>query len=74
MDRFEGQGLMYKASAAILAYCWDNLGLARVVAIVKPENVRSTRLLEKLRMRAEGLLRLEEGAEELRLYGIALGT
>lgn len=72
LDRFAGQELMYEAAAALLAYCRDTLGLARVVAIVKPENVRSTRLLEKLGMQEEGLVRLGEGAEELRLYGIGL--
>lgn len=72
LDRCAGQGLMHEAAAATLAYCRDTLGLARVVAIVKPDNIRSTRLLEKLGMRAEGLIRLGEGAEELRLYGIAL--
>lgn len=72
LDRFAGQGLMYEAAAAVLAYCRDTLSLARVVAIVKPENLRSTRLLEKLGMRAEGLIRLGEGTEELRLYGIGL--
>jgi len=70
LDRFAGQGLMYEAAAAVLAYCRDTLGLARVVAIVKPDNGRSTSLLERLGMQEEGLIRLGEGTEELRLYGI----
>lgn len=42
---------MYEAAAAMLAYCRDTLGLTRVVAIVKPENLRSARLRERLGMR-----------------------
>ena len=63
---------MYEAAAAMLAYCRDTLGLTRVVAIVKPENVRSARLLEKLGMREDGLVRLGEGSDELRLYALML--
>ena len=70
--RYEGQGLMYEAAAATLVYCRDTLGLARVVAIVKPDNTRSARLLERLGMREEGIIRLGEGADELRLYGTGL--
>ncbi len=72
LARYEGQGLMYEAAAATLAYCRDTLGLARVVAIVKPDNARSVRLLGRLGMREEGLVRLGEATEELWLYGIAL--
>ena len=70
--RYEGQGLMYEAAAATLVYCRDTLGLARVVAIVKPDNTRSARLLERLGMREEGIIRLGGASDEVRLYGIAL--
>ncbi len=72
LTRFEGQGLMYEAAAATLAYCRHTLGLTRVVAIVKPDNARSARLLERLGMQEEGLVRLGKATEELRLYGVAL--
>ena len=71
LSRFEGQGLTTEAAAATLAYCRDALGLKRVLAITSMDNERSARLLERLGMRFEGMVRLSEDAEQLRLYSIA---
>ncbi|SRR6266404_4935825 len=71
LSRFEGQGLATEAAAATLMYSRDELGLKRVVAITSIDNDRSARLLERLRMRFEGMVRLSEDAEQLRLYSIA---
>lgn len=71
LSRFEGQGIAREAAAATLAYSRDALGLKRVVAITSIDNERSGRLLERLGMRFEGLVRLSEDAAQLRLYSIA---
>lgn len=68
LSRFEGQGLAYEAAAVTLAYSRDTLRLARVVAITSCDNERSARLLERLGMRYEGLVRLADDTEALRLY------
>jgi RimJ/RimL family protein N-acetyltransferase len=70
LSRFEGQGLVTEAAAATLAYSRDTLGLKRVVAITTIDNERSARLLERLGMRFERMVRLSEDAEQLRLYSI----
>lgn len=72
LSGFEGQGLAYEAAAATLAYSRDTLGLTRVVAITSLDNERSARLLERLGMRYEGLARLADDAEQLRLYATSL--
>lgn len=73
LSRFEGQGFASEAAAATLEYSRDTLGLTRVVAITSIDNDRSARLLERLGMRFEGMVRLSEDAEQLRLYSIAFG-
>jgi RimJ/RimL family protein N-acetyltransferase len=71
LSRFERQGIAREAAAAMLAYSRDALGLRRVVAITSIDNDRSARLLERLGMSFEGMVRLSEDAEQLRLYSIA---
>jgi RimJ/RimL family protein N-acetyltransferase len=44
------------------------LGLKRVVAITSGDNVKSIRLLEKVGLRFEKLIRLEEDDEEVKLF------
>jgi RimJ/RimL family protein N-acetyltransferase len=72
LSRFEGRGLAYEAAAATLAYSRDTLGLARLVAITSLDNERSARLLERLGMQFERLIRLSDDAEQIRLYTITL--
>jgi RimJ/RimL family protein N-acetyltransferase len=72
LSRFEGKGLAYEAAGATLDYARDSLRLRRLVAITTPDNERSARLLERLGMRFERLIRLSDEAEDLRLYSIEL--
>lgn len=55
--RFEGKGLMYEALATAIPYVFASLGLHRVMANYRPENVRSGRLLQRLGFEREGLAR-----------------
>jgi [ribosomal protein S5]-alanine N-acetyltransferase len=51
--RFWGQGLAAEAAHASLTYGFGRLGLSRVIALVRPVNVRSRRLAERMGMRIE---------------------
>ncbi|WP_338941435.1 GNAT family N-acetyltransferase [Paraburkholderia sp. 22B1P] len=55
--RFEGQGLMREALTSAITYIFDEIGLHRIMANIRPENVRSARLLERLGFEREGLAR-----------------
>lgn len=66
---FWSDGYAYEAAAATLGYGREVLGLDRVVAITKPDNVASARLLERLGLRDEGFVRLRGSDEDLRLFG-----
>lgn len=50
-----GKGYATEAGRAALDYAFTATGLARVIAVVHPENAASIRVLEKLGMRADGV-------------------
>ena len=54
LPAYRGLGYAAEAAAATLALAAERYGLARVVAIVSPDNERSRRLLTKLGMTFEG--------------------
>lgn len=70
LPAYWSQGYAYEAAAATLDYGQRKLGLARIVAIVSPENYRSIKLLEKLGLGFERLVRLKPEDEALMLFGI----
>lgn len=53
----EGRGLMREALEAVLADAFGRVGLHRVQANVRPENLRSLGLLQRLGFEREGLAR-----------------
>ena len=52
-----GQGYATEAATAVLRFARQELGLSRVEATCRPGNVASQRVLRKIGMRQEGLLR-----------------
>jgi len=64
-----GRGYAYEAASAVMAYGGKALGLKRIVAITSADNDSSVRLLEKLGLRFEGMLKLSNDGEEVRLFG-----
>ena len=64
-----GRGVATEAGAAALRYGWDEIGLDRIVAVVRPENEGSKRVLSKLGLH---LVTVEDhyGIAELELWEI----
>lgn len=54
-ERFAGRGMIPTAVAMATDYCFDVVGLHRIEIAIRPENVKSLRVVEKLGFRAEGL-------------------
>ena len=52
-----GSGYATEAAAAVLRFGFDTLGLHRIWATCRPENLGSSRVLEKIGMQREGHLR-----------------
>jgi len=70
LSRFQAKGYGFKVASATLVYGKEQLGLKRIVAITSMDNVGSARLLEKIGMKFEGMIKFPHDAEELKLYGI----
>jgi len=68
LPRFWSKGYAFEAASAVMAYGRNDLGLGRIVAITSPDNQASIRLLEKLGMRFESMVRLSEDSPEIKLF------
>lgn len=68
LPQFTGQGYGYEAATAVLHHARHQLNLSPILAIVKPDNVPSIKLLEKLGMQLQQRLSLDEGQSEVLLY------
>ncbi len=69
LPAYWGRGYAYEAASAVMEYSGRVLGLSRVVAITSPDNGRSAKLLEKLGLRFEEMVKLAPDADEVRLFG-----
>ncbi|HEX8719963.1 MAG TPA: GNAT family N-acetyltransferase [Pyrinomonadaceae bacterium] len=67
-----GKGYAAESARAVLDYARDRLGLKRLLAITSPDNPSSWRVLEKIGLQFERMIRLSPGAPEVRLYAADL--
>jgi RimJ/RimL family protein N-acetyltransferase len=65
---FWGKGYASEAASAVLDYGRSAFGLTRILAIVTPENHGSIRVLEKLGLRFQEMVKLSEEEPELALF------
>jgi RimJ/RimL family protein N-acetyltransferase len=72
LPRFRGRGLATEAALATLDHARTVLGLARVAAIVAPDNRASIELLERVGMRCEREVLPPAESQPLRLYARSL--
>jgi RimJ/RimL family protein N-acetyltransferase len=63
------QGYAFESASAVMTYGREVLGLRRIVAITSPDNDSSIRLLERIGLRFERLIKLSEDQSEVRLFG-----
>ena len=68
LPKYWGRGYAHEAAAAVMDYGRNVVGLTRIVAITSPANESSARLLEKLGLRFDRMIRLTDGAKEDRLF------
>lgn len=72
LPRFWSKGYAVEAAQATKEYAKHVIGLNRIVAITDPENEGSIRVLEKIGLRFEKMVRLSEDDIELKLFGANL--
>ena len=68
LPRFWLKGYAVEAAAAVKDYARDTLGLKRLVAITDPANQGSIRVLEKIGLKYEKMVRLSADDIELKLF------
>jgi RimJ/RimL family protein N-acetyltransferase len=68
LPEFWGQGYASEAASAVMEHAKGALGLKRVVAITNPENHSSIRLLEKLGLKFDRMIRATADGPEIRLF------
>ncbi|RYD87154.1 MAG: N-acetyltransferase [Sphingobacteriales bacterium] len=71
---FEGKGYAREAAQACIEFGLEKAGLQKIVAITSQDNTRSIALLQQSGFIFEKLIRLPGGEEELKLYGLRMGT
>jgi [ribosomal protein S5]-alanine N-acetyltransferase len=70
LPKFWSKGYALEAARSMKAYAKDVIGLKRIVAITDPANTGSIRVLEKIGMRFEKMVRLSDDDLELKLFGM----
>ena len=69
LPEYWSRGYAFEAANAVMTYGRDVIGLQRIVAITSLDNVASIKLLEKIGLRFERLIKLAEDQTEVRLFG-----
>jgi RimJ/RimL family protein N-acetyltransferase len=72
LPKFWSKGYAVEAAQAVKAYAKDVVGLKRIVAIVDPLNEGSIRVLKKLGLHYEKMVRLSADDIDLKLFAIDL--
>ncbi len=72
LQQWHGRGYAREAAEAVIEHARTQLGLKRLLAITTPDNLRSHKLLETVGFHQEGMIRLTEDGDELRLFSLAL--
>jgi RimJ/RimL family protein N-acetyltransferase len=67
-QKFHGQGYAQEAAQAVMLHARNMLHLRRIVAITKPQNRDSIRLLEKLSFRFEKTIRMPDDKGDTSLF------
>jgi ribosomal-protein-alanine N-acetyltransferase len=68
MPAYRGLGYAAEAAAAVLQHGQGALGLKRIVAITSPDNVASIKVLERIGLHFERLIRLGDDPKEVKLF------
>lgn len=72
LPKFWSKGYAVESALAVKDYARNVVGLKRIVAITNPDNWGSIRVLEKLGMQFEKMVRLAQDDIELKLFSVDL--
>lgn len=66
------KGYAFESAVAVIQYARDTLKQDRILAITSPDNEASGKLLDKIGLRFEKMIRLGEDAPEIKLFAVSL--
>ena len=70
LPAYWGRGYAFEAASAVIAFARDVVGLRRIVAITSPDNASSIRLLEKIGLAFQRMVKLTDGAPDVKLFAL----
>jgi len=68
LPAYEGKGYAYEAASRLMRAAREDFGLNGLCAITNKDNIASQRLLQRLGLQEEGLIRLEKDSEDVLLF------
>ena len=68
LPAYWSQGYAFESAAAVINYAREVLGLERILAITSPDNESSAKLLGRIGLRFDRMIKLSDDAEEIRLF------
>lgn len=68
LPEYRSRGYAYESASAVMRYAHGDLGVERVVAIASTGNAGSIRVLEKIGLRFDRMIRLSDETPEVGLY------
>jgi [ribosomal protein S5]-alanine N-acetyltransferase len=68
LEKFWSKGFAFESAAAVIEYGRSALGIKRIVAITSPDNEGSIRVLRKIGLRFEKMIRMPGSDEDTRLF------
>ena len=70
LKRYRENGYALESAQAVLEYGFAELKLKRIIAMADPDNERSVRLLERLGLAFERMVRMPEDDHDINLFAI----
>jgi len=68
LPKFWSKGYAVESASAVMDHGRNVLGIGRIVAITAPDNHGSIKVLEKIGLRFESVIRLSEGEPEIKFF------
>ena len=68
LPQYWSKGYAFESASAVLSYARNTLGIKRIAGITTADNHGSIRVLEKMGLKFEKMVRLSEGDIELKLF------
>jgi RimJ/RimL family protein N-acetyltransferase len=68
LPQFWLKGYAFEAASAVMSYGKDSLGLKHILGVTSSDNIGSIRVLEKLGLRLERMVKIATDGPELKLF------